>query len=142
MQLRTVKLEIQQHVTFECTSLREFLGTLVARPGSTTAEPAMRVEKEADVSGSLPEDLYGGPAEPCPYESDIAINTGNMQDIVPSQDDLNLPVPAASEEVQDAGTTEPLNDVGDDDEEVDGCDTTDGDDKLTGYIGSGSITQF
>ncbi|CAA2961167.1 carboxymethylenebutenolidase homolog [Olea europaea subsp. europaea] len=33
MRLRTVKLEIQQHVTSEFTSLREFLATLVARVG-------------------------------------------------------------------------------------------------------------
>ncbi|CAA2956146.1 Hypothetical predicted protein, partial [Olea europaea subsp. europaea] len=74
-----VKPKIQQHVTSECTSLREFLATLVARAGPTTAEPATRAETEADVSGSLPEDIYGGPAEPCPYESDISIDTGNMQ---------------------------------------------------------------
>ncbi|CAA2981199.1 Hypothetical predicted protein [Olea europaea subsp. europaea] len=79
-------------------------------------------------------DVYGGPAEPCPYESDIAIDTRNIQDaahIAQSQDDLNLPVPAASEEVQDAGATEPSNDVGDDDEEANGCDVTDGDGVVT-----------
>ncbi|CAA3032537.1 Hypothetical predicted protein [Olea europaea subsp. europaea] len=134
MRLRTVKLEIQQHVTLECTSLREFLATLVARACPTTAEPTTRAETEAGISGSLPEDVYGGPAEPCPYESDIAIDTGNMQDaahIAPTQDDLNLPVPTVSEEVQDAGATEPSNDVGDDDDEADGCDATDGDDVVT-----------
>ncbi|CAA2986134.1 Hypothetical predicted protein [Olea europaea subsp. europaea] len=134
MQLRTVKLEIQQHVTSECTSFREFLGTLVARAGPTTTEPEMRAETEVGVLGSLPEDVFGGPAEPCPYESDIAIDAGNMQDaahIAPSQDDLNLPVPAASEEVQDTGATELSNDAGDDDEEADGCDATDDDGVVT-----------
>ncbi|CAA2969317.1 Hypothetical predicted protein [Olea europaea subsp. europaea] len=104
MRLRIVKLEIQQHVTSVCTSLREFLGTLVARAGPTTAEPATRAKMEAGVSGSLPKDVYGGPTEPCPYESDIAIDIGNMQDvahIAPRQDDPNLPVPAASEEMQE-----------------------------------------
>ncbi|CAA2987284.1 Hypothetical predicted protein [Olea europaea subsp. europaea] len=105
-------------------------------------------------------DVYGRPAKPCPYESDIAIDTGNMQDSTdsaPSQDDLNLSVPAASEEVKgtasftrvffqlysstctltyvlywsDAGATEPLNDAGDDDEEADDCDATDGDGVIT-----------
>ncbi|XP_022844260.1 uncharacterized protein LOC111367544 isoform X1 [Olea europaea var. sylvestris] len=134
MRLWTVKLEIQQHVTSECTSLQEFLGSLVARAGPTTAEPATRAEKEVGVSGSLPEDVYGGPAKPCPYKSDIAIDTWNMQDavdIAPSQDDLNLPVPVTSKEVQDAGATEPSNDAGDDNEEADGCDTTDGNGVVT-----------
>ncbi|CAA3032663.1 Hypothetical predicted protein [Olea europaea subsp. europaea] len=130
MLLWTVKLEIQQLVTSECTSLREFLGTLVARAGPTIAKLATKAETEAGISGSLPEDVYGGHAKPCPYESDIAIDTRNTQDaahIAPSQDDLNLPVPAASEEVQDAGAMEPSNDVGDDDEEGDDCNSMVGD---------------
>ncbi|CAA3013059.1 Hypothetical predicted protein [Olea europaea subsp. europaea] len=152
MRLRTVKLEIQQHVTLECTSLREFLATLVARAGPTTAEPVTRAETEAGVSGVLYQkycsyfncdvDVYGGPAEPCPYELDIAIDTGNMQDathIAPSQDNLNLPVPAASEEVQRA--TEPSNDTEDDDEEADGCDAMDGDGVVTEVPASGPVPE-
>ncbi|CAA2953844.1 Hypothetical predicted protein [Olea europaea subsp. europaea] len=53
--------------------------------------------------GRRDEDVYGGPTEPCPDEQDILIDTGNMQDathIVPCQDDVNLPMAIASEEVQ------------------------------------------
>ncbi|CAA3027573.1 Hypothetical predicted protein [Olea europaea subsp. europaea] len=120
MRLRTVKLEIQQHVTSECTSLREFLATLAARAGPTTTEPATRVDMEVGFPGSLPEDAAH---------------------IAPSQDDLNLPVSAASEEVQNAGVTKPSNDAGDDDEEADGCDTTDGDGVVTELPAPGPVPE-
>ncbi|CAA2968509.1 Hypothetical predicted protein [Olea europaea subsp. europaea] len=171
MRLRTVKLEIQQHVTSECTSLREFLAALVARAGLTTAEPTTRVETEAGISSSLPEDIYGGPAEPYPYELDIAIDTGNMQDIRST----HCAKPGRSEPASvrykrrsakycvlyegyfqlyltactlayvlywsDAGATEPSNDAGDDDEEADGCDATDGDGVVTEVPAPGSIPE-
>ncbi|CAA3009029.1 RING-H2 finger ATL39-like [Olea europaea subsp. europaea] len=57
-----VKLEIEQHVSSECTSLREFLATLIARAGPTTVAAATSAETEADVSGSLPKDV--GATEP------------------------------------------------------------------------------
>ncbi|CAA2956947.1 Hypothetical predicted protein [Olea europaea subsp. europaea] len=78
--------------------------------------------------------VHGGPIEPCPDEQDIAIATRNTQDvacIVPCQDDVNLPVATLTEEVQDVGAKEPSNATGDDDEEVDGCDATDGDGVIT-----------
>ncbi|CAA2981937.1 Hypothetical predicted protein [Olea europaea subsp. europaea] len=87
----------------------------------TTAAAATGAEMKASVLGSLPEDAAH---------------------ITPCQDDVNLPVVAASEEVQDAGATEPSNAVEDDDEEAEGCDAMDGDDKLIGYIGSGAVTYW
>ncbi|CAA2997374.1 Hypothetical predicted protein [Olea europaea subsp. europaea] len=71
MRLRTVKLEIQQHVT---------------------SESATSAKTEVDVSAFLPED-----------EQDIPVDTGTLQDeahIAPCQDDVNEPVVAASEELQ------------------------------------------
>ncbi|CAA3011330.1 CAAX amino terminal protease [Olea europaea subsp. europaea] len=103
MRLWTVKLESQQHVSSECTSLQEFLATLVARAGPTTTAAVTGTKTEVDVLGSLPKDIYGEPAKPCPDEQDIPIDTGNMQDvthIAPWQEDVNLPVATASEEVQ------------------------------------------
>ncbi|CAA2973241.1 Hypothetical predicted protein [Olea europaea subsp. europaea] len=58
--------------------------------------------------------------EAMPYESDIAIDTGNMQD---------------------AGATEPSNDAGDNDEEVDGYDAMDGDGVVTEVPAPGPVLE-
>ncbi|CAA3031462.1 Hypothetical predicted protein [Olea europaea subsp. europaea] len=126
MRLCTVKFEIQQHVTSECRSLQEFIAALMVPAGPTTAA----VEIEVDVSGSLPEDVYEGHVEPCPDEQDMLVDTGTPQDrahIAPCEDDVIKPMATASEEMQDVGTMEPSNVAQDDDEEAEGCDTTDGD---------------
>ncbi|CAA2960223.1 Hypothetical predicted protein [Olea europaea subsp. europaea] len=112
MRFWTVKLEILQYVSSEFTSLRDFLAILMARASLTTAAVMTGTETEASVSGSLPEDVYGGPTESCLNEQDIPIDTGNMQNashIALYQDDVNQPLAAASEEVQDARATEPSN---------------------------------
>ncbi|CAA2981064.1 Hypothetical predicted protein [Olea europaea subsp. europaea] len=54
MRLRTVKLEIEQHVTSECKKLRAFFATLVAPPAPTPVAATMPVDTEAGVSGSIP----------------------------------------------------------------------------------------
>ncbi|CAA2982981.1 Hypothetical predicted protein [Olea europaea subsp. europaea] len=139
MRLRTMKLEIQQHVSSKYTSLQEFLGTLVAQASSTIAVAVTSVETEVSVSGSLPEDVYGRPAEPFSDEQDIPIDTGNMQaHIVPSQDNVNLPV-ATAREVQDAGAIEPSNATGDDNDEGEGCDAMNGDGAVTEVLAPRSI---
>ncbi|XP_022841779.1 uncharacterized protein LOC111365460 isoform X1 [Olea europaea var. sylvestris] len=57
MRLRTVKLEIEQHVTFECKKLRAFFATLVAPPAPTPVPAAMPADTEGGVSGSIPQDM-------------------------------------------------------------------------------------
>ncbi|CAA2980489.1 Hypothetical predicted protein [Olea europaea subsp. europaea] len=141
MRFRIVKLYIQQHVTSECTILREFLGTLCDEGRNGGRHLGFFTRSIVLVSYNFV-DVYGGPVEPCPYESDIAIDKGNMQDvahITPMQDDLNLLVPAASEEVQDAGAMESSNDVEDDDEEADGCNVMDGNGVVTEVPAPGPI---
>ncbi|CAA3016225.1 Hypothetical predicted protein [Olea europaea subsp. europaea] len=49
MRLRTVKLEIQPHVTSECTRLREFIVVIVAPPAPTTAPGSRGANVEVDV---------------------------------------------------------------------------------------------
>ncbi|CAA2998469.1 Hypothetical predicted protein [Olea europaea subsp. europaea] len=50
IRLRTVKLEIEQHVTSEFKKLQEFLATLMAPAGQTTAAVATPVDIDAKVS--------------------------------------------------------------------------------------------
>ncbi|CAA2970027.1 Hypothetical predicted protein [Olea europaea subsp. europaea] len=84
-------------------------------------------DRGASSSPRPSQDVYGGPAEPCPNEQDIPVDTENMQDaahFAPCHDDVNLPVAAATEEVQDAGAAEPSNAVEDNDDDAEGCDVT------------------
>ncbi|CAA3031994.1 Hypothetical predicted protein [Olea europaea subsp. europaea] len=71
MRLRTVKLEIEQHVTSKCKKLENFLATLVAPTGSTPVAAATPADTEAGVSSSLPQDVNGGDMESCPDEQDM-----------------------------------------------------------------------
>ncbi|CAA2963495.1 Hypothetical predicted protein [Olea europaea subsp. europaea] len=75
MRLRTVKLEIERHVTSKCKKLRDFLATLVAPAGSTPVAATMPADTEAGVSSSLPQDVNGGDMEPCPDEQDMRADT-------------------------------------------------------------------
>ncbi|CAA2994739.1 Hypothetical predicted protein [Olea europaea subsp. europaea] len=54
MRLWTVKLEIEQHVTFECTRLREFIAALVAPPPPTTAPCLTGAIVQPGLSGCSP----------------------------------------------------------------------------------------
>ncbi|CAA2993861.1 Hypothetical predicted protein [Olea europaea subsp. europaea] len=55
MQLRIMKLEIEQHVTLECKKLQEFLATLMAPVGWTTATAATPADTEVELSCRLPQ---------------------------------------------------------------------------------------
>ncbi|CAA2969204.1 Hypothetical predicted protein [Olea europaea subsp. europaea] len=105
----------------EYRSLREFIAILVAPVGPTTAAIATITDTEVDVSGSLPEDIYRGHVEPCSDEQDTPV------DIRTPQDGRQIDLQFGILDVNDAGAMEPSNAAWDDDEEVKGCDATDGD---------------
>ncbi|CAA2965899.1 Hypothetical predicted protein [Olea europaea subsp. europaea] len=103
MQLRTVKLEIEQHVTSECKKLGTFFATLVAPPASTPVAAAMPVDTEAGVSGSIPQEIHGGEMEPSPDERDMRADTGTAHvqdggDIAARPDNVHDPLPVATDE--------------------------------------------
>ncbi|CAA2938503.1 Hypothetical predicted protein [Olea europaea subsp. europaea] len=117
--------------------------------GGSSEEQTSSGDEKKGTLGSDPDgediedtDVYGGLAEPCLDEQDIPIDTGNMQDathIEPCQDDVNLPVAATTEEVQDVGATEPSNTAGDDDDEAEGYNVMDGDGVVTEVSAPGSV---
>ncbi|CAA2954638.1 Hypothetical predicted protein [Olea europaea subsp. europaea] len=87
MRLRSVKLEIEQHVTFECTRLREFIASLVAPPPPTTSSCLTGAIVEPDASGCSPQDGAYGP--PCTDEGELLVGTEDLPegaDIVPCPD--------------------------------------------------------
>ncbi|CAA2981926.1 Hypothetical predicted protein [Olea europaea subsp. europaea] len=132
MQLRTVKLEIEQHVMSECKKFRDFLTTFVALAGPTPIAVATPTDTEAEVL-----DVNGGDVEPFSDEQDIRADTGtahvqaNGGDIVPCLDDEHHLMPAATDEQLDGGVMEcshatPINDT-----EFEGYDVMDDDGDLT-----------
>ncbi|CAA2960856.1 Hypothetical predicted protein [Olea europaea subsp. europaea] len=79
MQLRTVKLEIQQHVTFECTRLREFTTVLVAPPAPTIAPCSTGAIVEPNLSGSSLQDVHRRGTDPLPTPIEMGVDTGRSQ---------------------------------------------------------------
>ncbi|CAA3000110.1 Hypothetical predicted protein [Olea europaea subsp. europaea] len=143
--LRTVKLEIKQHVMSECKKLRDFLATLGAPAGSTLVATVMAVDTEAGVSGSLPQDVNGGDTGTAHVQV-FMLSSTNGGDIAPCLDDKHHPMPAATDEqlgrgqiellfvvpdLNDGGAIEPSHAVPINDAEFEGCNITDGDGDLT-----------
>ncbi|CAA2938764.1 Hypothetical predicted protein [Olea europaea subsp. europaea] len=86
IRLRTVKLEIIQHVTNEFVRLREFISTLVPPSGSTTTAPTTKAENEPRVVSSLPHDLDENGDETDP-DSECAEPQVHARDFDPLSDD-------------------------------------------------------
>ncbi|CAA3023369.1 Hypothetical predicted protein [Olea europaea subsp. europaea] len=105
MRLRTVKLEIEQHVTFECTRLREFIATQVAPPLPTTAPCSKGAIIEPGPSGCSPQE---------------------RADIAPCPDVEHEPLPTPIDDQQDGAATEPSEVAVVSDAEIEGCNITDG----------------
>ncbi|CAA2996158.1 Hypothetical predicted protein [Olea europaea subsp. europaea] len=105
MRLRTVKLEIEQHVKFECTRLHEFIATQVAPPLPTTAPCSTGAIVEPGPSGCSPQE--GADIVPCPSAK-------------------HEPLPTPIDDQQDGAATEPSQTATVSDAEVNGCNVTDG----------------
>ncbi|CAA3001815.1 Hypothetical predicted protein [Olea europaea subsp. europaea] len=65
MRLRTVKLEIMQHVTEEFAKLRDFISTLVSPSSGTSTSAAAPVVNEPNLWDDPHEDVYGGDMDLC-----------------------------------------------------------------------------
>ncbi|CAA3030200.1 Hypothetical predicted protein [Olea europaea subsp. europaea] len=151
MRLRTMKLEIEHHVTSECKKLWEFLATLMAPAGRTMAAAATPVDIEVELSGRLPQDVYGGHIEPFLDKQDMRADTctEHLQDgahIAGRPDDDQDPMPAATDylldggsneaqlgmlDLNDRGAMEPSHAVPINDAEFEGCAITNGDGVVT-----------
>ncbi|CAA3005419.1 Hypothetical predicted protein [Olea europaea subsp. europaea] len=79
MRLRTVKLEIEQHVTFECIRLCEFIAAQVAPHPPTTAPHSTSAIFEPGPSGCSPQDVHGRGTDPWPTPIEMGVDTGCSQ---------------------------------------------------------------
>ncbi|CAA2960263.1 Hypothetical predicted protein [Olea europaea subsp. europaea] len=136
MQLRTVKLEIEQHVTSECKKLGAFFATLMAPPAPTPLQPRCPSIPRLDFQVVIRKlEIYGGEMEPSPDERDMRADTGiaHVQDggdIAACPDNVHDPLPVATDEQIDGGAMEPSHTALSNDADLQGCDVTDGDGDL------------
>ncbi|CAA2998593.1 Hypothetical predicted protein [Olea europaea subsp. europaea] len=66
IRLRTVKLEIMQHVTDEFVKVRDFISTLVSPAPSRSTPPTAQTAKEPTVLATSVRDENGGDTDPVP----------------------------------------------------------------------------
>ncbi|CAA2955676.1 Hypothetical predicted protein [Olea europaea subsp. europaea] len=113
MRLRTIKLEIEQHVTSECKKLGAFFATLMAPPALTPIAAAMPADTEAGVSGSILQEIHGEEMGPSPDEQDMRADTRTAHvqdggDIAARPDNVHDPLPVVTDEQIDGGQIEPI----------------------------------
>ncbi|CAA3005806.1 Hypothetical predicted protein [Olea europaea subsp. europaea] len=131
MRLRTVKLEIEQHVTFECTRLREFIAAQVTPHPPITAPRSTGAIFEPDRSGCSPQDVHGRGIDPLLTPIELGVDTGRSQppegaDILPCPDAEHEPLPTPIDDQEDGAAIEPSDVAAVSDAEIDGCNVTDG----------------
>ncbi|CAA2989102.1 Hypothetical predicted protein [Olea europaea subsp. europaea] len=127
MRLWTVKLEIEQHVTFECTRLREFIAAQVAPHLPTTAPLSTGAIFEPGPSGCSPQD--GAYSPPCTDEGELLVETKDLSegaDIALCPNAEHEPLPTPIDDQQDGAPTEPSDVAAVSDAEIDGFNVTDG----------------
>ncbi|CAA2953455.1 Subtilisin-like protease [Olea europaea subsp. europaea] len=152
MRLWTVKLEIEQHVTFECTRLCEFIAAQVASHPLTTTPRSAGAIFEPGPSGCSPQDVHGRDTDLLPTPIELGVDTGRSQppvgaysppctdggellvgtedlperaDIAPCPDAEHEPLPTPLYD-QEGVATEPSDAAAVSDAEIDGCNVTDG----------------
>ncbi|CAA2955290.1 Hypothetical predicted protein [Olea europaea subsp. europaea] len=94
MRLRTVKLEIMQHVTEEFARLRDFISTLVPPSSGTSTSTAAPVVNESNIWDDPHEDVYGGEMDLCLDDGgrpspmgNLDVNDGQGSDVRSTHDD-------------------------------------------------------
>ncbi|CAA2970389.1 Hypothetical predicted protein [Olea europaea subsp. europaea] len=101
MRLRTVKLEIEQHMTFECTRLREFIMSLLLSTDGAYSPPCTDEEELLVGIEDLPE---GADIAPCsdaehePLPTPIDDQQGLVTVVPVPVVDVPIPVPVPKAE--------------------------------------------
>ncbi|CAA2980426.1 Hypothetical predicted protein [Olea europaea subsp. europaea] len=112
MRLRTVKLELMQHMSDKFKKLKDFISTIVPASGSTTTACATEVDPEPRQSD------YGGFAghHPSPYgiDKDLGIDRQegdgmciNEEHMEPCLDEQDMPLATGTESLQDIAHIQP-----------------------------------
>ncbi|CAA2974785.1 Hypothetical predicted protein [Olea europaea subsp. europaea] len=155
MRLRIVKLEIQQHVTSECTRLRVHYCPsdpicpyhrsalngrhCQARP-TVPNVPILNILFHVTGRSQPPDRAY---SHPCTDEEELLVGTEDLPegaDIAPCLDTEHEPLPTPIDDSQDGAATEPSHAAGVSDVEFDGCNVTDGEGKFIACVTSGYVT--
>ncbi|CAA2938961.1 Hypothetical predicted protein [Olea europaea subsp. europaea] len=94
MRLRTVKLDIMQHLTEEFARLTNFISTLVPLSSGTSTSVAAPVMNEPNLWDDPHEDVHGGDMDLCPDHGgrpspigNLEVNDGQGSDVRSPHDD-------------------------------------------------------
>ncbi|CAA2972788.1 Hypothetical predicted protein [Olea europaea subsp. europaea] len=118
MQLRTMKLEIIQHVSDELKKLKDFISTVIPTSGSTTTARAANVDLEPRQSDYRGFADYAGHHTSCDDpDKDMGIDRQAGDDMCiteehmePCPDEQDMPLPTGIESLQDTADIKPCPD--------------------------------